>query len=129
MRKSISSAACLALALSAFGCSSPQSLKLASQAYGITGTNSIEFSGTGRWYQFGQAPNPDLPWPPFDVKSFTADINYTTAGARVQITRLQVIEPGRNRPAPVEQKVDQYVSGATAWNQATAPNATQPVTA
>ncbi len=37
--------------------------------------------------------------------------------SRVQITRLQVIEPARARPAPTEQKVDQYVAGDKAWNQ------------
>ncbi|NOV29798.1 MBL fold metallo-hydrolase [Methylomonas sp. ZR1] len=100
------------------GCSSLQqnSIQLASDAAGVTNLKSIEFSGTGRWYQFGQAPNPDLPWPPFAVKNYTADINYETASARVQISRLQEIEPGRNRPQPTEQKVDQYVSGAYAWN-------------
>ncbi|PKD40969.1 MBL fold metallo-hydrolase [Methylomonas sp. Kb3] len=102
------------------GCSSlhQNSLKLASDATGATQVKSIEFSGTGRWYQFGQAPSPDLPWPPFALKNYTADINYETASARVQISRLQEIEPGRNRPQPTEQKADQYVSGAFAWNVA-----------
>lgn len=131
MRRSITSAVSIAIAVSATGCSvlQPQTLNSASDAFGVKATKSIEFSGTGRWYQFGQAPNPDLPWPPFDVKNYTADINYSTASARVQIARLQVVEPGRNRPAPTEQKVDQYISGATAWNQATTPNATPPLVA
>ena len=34
------------------------------------------------------------------------------------MTRKQVVEPEHARPAPVEQKVDQYVSGAAAWNVA-----------
>jgi len=85
---------------------------------------SIEFSGSGRWFQFGQSPNPNSPWPPFDVSSYTATINYGNgnnhedAAARVQIIRKQVIEPGRLRPAPVEQKPDQYVNGSVAWNLA-----------
>jgi hypothetical protein len=41
------------------------------------------------------------------------------------MTRLQTVEPGRVRPAPVEQKPDQYVSGTTAWNLA-APAGTPP---
>ena len=80
--------------------------------------NSIEFSGTGKWYQFGQAPNPTLPWPQFDVSAFTATVNYATPSARVQMTRKQTVEPGRVRPAPVEQRPDQYVSGMSAWNMA-----------
>ena len=131
MRRSIHIAVGLAVALTVTGCGTlqSQSLQHASEASGVANIKSIEFSGTGRWYQFGQAPNPDLPWPPFDLKNFTADINYDTASARVQISRLQVIEPGRSRPAPVEQKVDQYISGNIAWNLATAPNATPPITA
>jgi hypothetical protein len=101
----------------------PQGLQAASEASGADNVKSIEFSGTGRWYQFGQAPNPDSSWPPFDLKNFTADINYDTVSTRVQITRSQTVEPGRLRPAPVEQKVDQYVSGGTAWNVAAAGNA------
>src|SRR5919108_6189509 len=82
---------------------------------------TIEYSGTGKWYQFGQAPSPTLPWPPFDVSAYTASINYDAPAARVQMTRKQVVEPERARPAPVEQKVDQYVSGAAAWNLAAPP--------
>jgi glyoxylase-like metal-dependent hydrolase (beta-lactamase superfamily II) len=90
--------------------------------------SSIEFSGSGRWYQFGQAPNAKLPWPQFDVSSYKATINYAMPSARVQMTRLQTVEPGRLRPAPVEQRPDQYVSGTTAWNLAAlgAPPAPQP---
>lgn len=84
---------------------------------------SIEFSGTGQWFQFGQAPNPTLPWPPFDVSSFTAQITYDTPAARIEMVRKQVVEPGRVRPAPVEQRPVQLVSGAYAWNLATPPGA------
>src|SRR4029079_12704806 len=52
---------------------------------------------------------------------FTASINYDAPAARMQMTRKQVVETGRNRPAPVDQKVDQYVSGTAAWNMAAAP--------
>lgn len=125
MRRSIPNTLALAIALAGTGCSSlhQNGLQQASDAAGAANIKSLEFTGIGRWYQFGQAPNPDLPWPPFDVKAYTADINYDTASARVQIARLQVVEPGRNRPAPVEQKVDQYVSGNNAWNVATTGNA------
>ena len=109
----------LAVAVMAVACG-PQagSLQAANDALGAAQVNSIEFSGTGRWYQFGQAPAPGLPWPQFDVSSYTATINYATPAARVQMTRKQTIEPGRVRPAPAEQRPDQYVSGMTAWNMA-----------
>lgn len=109
------------------GCASlqPQVLQSAADKLDVAQLKSIEFSGTGRWFQFGQAPNPSLPWPQFDVSRYTADINYETASARVQITRKQTIEAGRLRPAPVEQKPDQFVSGFYAWSLATPANAPQ----
>lgn len=116
MRNPLFTAAGFTLALTTVSCSSlhQNAVKQAADAAGVDSIKSIEFSGTGRWYQFGQAPSPELPWPPFAVKSYTADINYETASARVQISRLQEIGAGRNRPVPTEQKVDQYINGNVA---------------
>jgi glyoxylase-like metal-dependent hydrolase (beta-lactamase superfamily II) len=101
-------------------CSGQQAgtLEAATDTLGAATLNSIEYSGTGRWFQFGQAPGPTLPWPQFDVSSFTATVNYQTPGARVQMTRMQTVEPGRTRPAPVTQRPVQVVSGMYAWNMA-----------
>jgi glyoxylase-like metal-dependent hydrolase (beta-lactamase superfamily II) len=129
MRTLMTSSLVVAIAVASSACG-PQagSLQAANETLGTAQVNSIEISGTGRWYQFGQAPAPNLPWPQFDVSSYTATINYATPAARVQMTRKQTIEPGRVRPAPVEQKPDQYVSGTTAWNLA-APAGAAPNTA
>ena len=111
----------LACAISAAtACSRQQAgtLEAATEALGAATLQSIEYSGTGQWFQFGQAPGPTLAWPRFDVSSFTATVNYQTPGARIQMTRLQTIEPGRTRPAPVEQRPVQVVSGTYAWNMA-----------
>lgn len=107
------------------GCAGQETGTLAAAATALNAadTRSIEFSGTGRWFQFGQAPNPTLPWPPFDVSSFTARIAYDTPAARVEMVRTQVVDPGRERPAPVEQRPVQLVSGTFAWNLATPPGA------
>ncbi|HWV15542.1 MAG TPA: MBL fold metallo-hydrolase [Cellvibrio sp.] len=105
-------------------------LESAAAALKAAETNSIVFSGTGQWYQFGQAPAPTLAWPQFDVSSYNAEINYTQPAAHVQIVRKQTIEAGRNRPAPVEQKPDQYFSEGYAWNlaaPANSPAGTAPV--
>ena len=102
-------------ALTSVACSQPAgTLQAATDALGAATMKSIEYTGSGRWFQFGQAPNPTLPWPPFDVSSFTATINYETSSARVQMTRKQTVEAGRVRPAPVEQRPDQFVSGTAA---------------
>ena len=110
-------AAAIATALSA--CASVQAPGLADAARVADAdhVHAIEFTGTGRWYQFGQAPAPGQPWPPFEVSRYASAIDYDAAAARVQITRSQVVEAGRARPAPVEQKVDQLVKGRFAWNR------------
>jgi glyoxylase-like metal-dependent hydrolase (beta-lactamase superfamily II) len=104
-------------AASGIACAEPAGTLAAARAtLGADALRSIELSGNGRWFQFGQAPNPTLPWPQFDLRSYTATINYETPAARVQMTRIQTVEPGRVRPAPVEQRIDQYVSGTSAWS-------------
>jgi glyoxylase-like metal-dependent hydrolase (beta-lactamase superfamily II) len=106
-------------------CSRPESgtLQGAAAALGVTELKSIEYSGTGKWFQFGQAPSPALPWPAFDVSRFSASINYEAPAARVEMERIQVIEPNRARPAPTPQRPVQLVSGTYAWNMAAPPGA------
>lgn len=109
----------LAASVATAACGNPAgTLQAAADTLEAGETKSIEYSGTGRWFQFGQAPNATLPWPQFDLSSFTAVINYETPAARVQMTRKQTVDPARVRPVPVEQQADQYVSGTAAWNMA-----------
>jgi len=91
-------------------------LEGAASALGVADLRALEFSGTGQWFQFGQAPAPALPWPQFEVSAYRATLDFTTPGARVEMTRRQTVEPGRERPAPVEQRPVQLVSGGFAWN-------------
>ncbi len=115
----------LVLALSAIGTGAhaAASLQGAADLIGAARTESIGFSGTGRWFQFGQAPAPTLPWPAFELSSYSADINYAQPAARVQIVRKQLTEAGRARPLALEQRVDQYVGAGRAWNLAAPANA------
>jgi glyoxylase-like metal-dependent hydrolase (beta-lactamase superfamily II) len=125
MRTWIALAAVLVTAATTVACGAKAgTLQASADALGATDTRTIEYSGTGKWFQFGQAPNPTLAWPPFDVSAYTASINYEAPAARIQMTRKQVIEPGRVRPAPVDQKVDQYISSGAAWNVAAAGGGT-----
>jgi glyoxylase-like metal-dependent hydrolase (beta-lactamase superfamily II) len=125
----------IAIVMSLGACAGPEAgtLQAASEELRVGELRSIEYVGKGQWFQFGQAANPTLPWPAFDVSSFTATINYDTPAARVQMERSQVVEPNRQRPAPVTQRPVQVVSGTYAWNLAApagaapgAPLASQP---
>src|SRR6266545_1662824 len=89
----------LSIAAAAGACAQqqPGTLQAATAALGANELKSIEYSGTGKWFQFGQAPNPTLPWPAFDVTGFTAAINYEDPAARVQMERIQVVEADRAR--------------------------------
>jgi glyoxylase-like metal-dependent hydrolase (beta-lactamase superfamily II) len=97
------------------------SLESAARSLGASQIDSVEFSGSGRWFQFGQAAAPGLAWPQFDVSRYVASFHYGSSSARVQINRLQTVDPDRVRPTPAEQKVDAYVSGDKTWNVGVAP--------
>ncbi|MFN2446121.1 MAG: MBL fold metallo-hydrolase [Vicinamibacterales bacterium] len=115
------------IAVSSGACARQQqeagTLQAAAAALGTNELRSIEYSGSGKWFQFGQAPDPAGPWPAFNVSSFTASINFEAPAARVQMERIQVVEPDRTRPPPVQQRPVQVVSGAHAWNMSPPPGA------
>ena len=125
MRRSVVVSLGLLVALDSGACATqePGTLQAAAAALGASELKSIEYKGTGKWFQFGQAPNPTLPWPEFNVTSFTASVNYDAPAARVQMERIQVVEPNRARPAPVQQRPVQIVSGTHAWAMAPPPGA------
>ena len=122
-RQAIVSAATLLIA-GALGpdAASAASLHEAAALLSATSAKTLEFSGAGHWWQFGQAPVPGGAWPKFDVTSYTATINFDTDAERVQFARIQVLD-GRPRPTPTEQKADWYVSGNKSWNVAPPPGA------
>jgi glyoxylase-like metal-dependent hydrolase (beta-lactamase superfamily II) len=110
--------AALGLSACAFaGAAHAASLQEAATLLSATSIRSLEFSGSGHWLQFGQAPVPGGDWPKFDVSSYSAAIDFEKKGARVLITRSQTPD-GRARPAPVEQKLQWHVLGDKAWNVA-----------
>jgi glyoxylase-like metal-dependent hydrolase (beta-lactamase superfamily II) len=90
-------------------------LESAIAALGADHITSIEYSGSGKWYLFGQEPNPDLPPPGYDVSSYIATIDYVTATKRVQKLRRDAFDPGRLQPMPHEQRDDEYVAGDVGW--------------
>jgi glyoxylase-like metal-dependent hydrolase (beta-lactamase superfamily II) len=80
---------------------------------------TIEYSGTGQNFALGQSANATTPWPKFNVRSYTASIDYDTASMRVEMVRTQGENPphgGGGQPLIGEQRQQQAVSGADAWN-------------
>lgn len=93
----------------------------AAKALGATSLRSIQYSGSGSNFAVGQSPNPNAPWPRFNVTSFNRTINYETVSLRDQLVRTQGENPprgGGGQPLIGEQRQEQLVSGTHAWNMA-----------
>ncbi len=92
-------------------------LKRAAAAMGEPKTMRYVTEGTG--YTFGQAFTPGMPWPKITVHSQIRSINFDTGSMREEIT-ISRAEPkgGGGYPLAGQQRNDQFVSGASAWNMA-----------
>ena len=93
-------------------------LQRVSAAMGADGLKSIRYTNEGTGYTFGQAYKPGMPWPKINIHSQVRTINYEAGAMREEIT-LSRAEPkgGGGYPLVAQQKNDQFVSGAYAWNQ------------
>jgi glyoxylase-like metal-dependent hydrolase (beta-lactamase superfamily II) len=97
-------------------------LDTAARSLGVARIQSLEYQASGRYYQFTQAPAPDLPWPPFEVDGYVAALDYAHGAVHAKYHRVQLQEPGRLRP-PAEQTMDQYALNGMSWNLTPAPSA------
>src|SRR3954452_6781912 len=82
--------------------------------------NSLQFSGSGAYFAFGQAYTPGAEWPRFGVKSYIRTVDYETPAMRDEYVRADG-DPtalGGGAPLPPGQRATQAVSGKLAWNQA-----------
>jgi len=81
---------------------------------------SLQYTGSGANFAFGQNVSPGTPWPRFNVKSFTRMVNYDTPAMRDEIVRTQA-DPGARGgggiPLVGEQRQSLMVSGNHAWSQ------------
>lgn len=103
-------------------------LAAAADAMGATSLNSIEFTGSGSVFSFGQAFEPGERWPRFIQRTYSAAINYQAPAMRIVQVRSQGEHPPRGGGAQAvaaDQRTVSVVSGKFAWqeggNQAT-PN-------
>jgi glyoxylase-like metal-dependent hydrolase (beta-lactamase superfamily II) len=94
----------------------------ASLRLGVDRIQSLEFDASGSYYQFGQAPAPELPWPEFEVDGYVATLDFARAAIHAKYHRVQVQQPGRARPYS-EQTMDQFARDGMTWNLTPGPTA------
>jgi glyoxylase-like metal-dependent hydrolase (beta-lactamase superfamily II) len=125
-RRRLAAAVCAVIALACTGLasSSPadEILQNAARALGVDRIHSLEYEAAGLYYQFTQAPGPDLPWPPFEVRDYVATLDYARGAVHAKYHRVQVQEPGRARPH-AEATMDQFARDGVSWNLTPEPTA------
>jgi glyoxylase-like metal-dependent hydrolase (beta-lactamase superfamily II) len=119
----------VALLVVASGCSRPTGAAAAADAMGANELNSIQYSGTGTHYAFGQAYEPGERWPRFEVKTYTVAVDYQTPAMRLEMLRAQGENPPRGggaQPFAIDQRTIQVVSDTHAWSEGGAQPAPNP---
>ncbi len=104
-------------------------LTAAAEAMGANGLNSIEYTGSGFVFGFGQAYEPGGAWPRFIQRTYDASINYQTPGMRLVQVRSQGEHPPRGgaaQPVAADQRTVAVVSGKSAWQEDGAQPAPNP---
>jgi glyoxylase-like metal-dependent hydrolase (beta-lactamase superfamily II) len=122
-------AAIVALAGCSAGETPKTGLAAVADVMGASNLNSIEYSGSGSLYGFGQAYLPGQPWPRFEQRSYTASINYQTPSMRLDTVRSQGEHPphgGAAQPVAADQRTIVDVSGKFAWAENGQNAAAQP---
>lgn len=91
---------------------------LADVAKAMGDLKSLQYTGSGTVFAFGQNPTPGTSWVPYNAKSYTRAVNYDTMSMQDDMVRTQGEQPPRGAAFVVgEQRQIQSVSGAHAWNQ------------
>src|SRR5258705_10442468 len=106
--------AAIAVALSISACTQQKSgIEAAADAMGATSLNSIEYSGSGSLFGFGQAFIPGERWPRFEQRSYVASVNYQTPAMRLNSVRSQGEHPPRGgaaQPVAEDQRAITVIS-------------------
>ena len=111
----------VALGLTAFGLNAQDARTVISNALksmGASDLKTLEYSGSGYVFSFGQNPNPNTPWPKFNAKNFTRGINYESGSYTQKLVRTQAENPPRGggmQPLIGEQTQNQAVDANSPW--------------
>src|SRR6266700_3979836 len=110
----------LAVAMSTPGQAQTDRLAAAAAAMGATSLNSIQYTGSGSVFSFGQGFEPGERWPRFVQRTYNAAINYQTPAMRLLQVRSQGENPprgGGQQALAGDQRAVAVVSGKFAWQE------------
>jgi len=88
------------------------------KSLGASDLKTLEYSGSGYVFSFGQNPNPNMPWPKFNAKSYTKGINYESGASTQRLVRTQAENPPRGggmQPLIGEQTQNQMIDSNSPW--------------
>ncbi|HEV7968295.1 MAG TPA: MBL fold metallo-hydrolase [Candidatus Acidoferrales bacterium] len=79
---------------------------------------SIQYSGTGHIFSFGQAWTPNAPWPSTNLTSYTKTIDYSSKSAKEDYVHSEPnpMVKGGGRPFAGDDKQVNFVSEQYAWD-------------
>ena len=101
-------------------------IEAATKAMGTMSLESIQYSGTGSVFMFGQAARPEAPWPQFRVLKYVTAVNYTAPALREELVRTETGNPphgggaGGFNPATGQGGMRPIIGEQTQIRQATA---------
>jgi glyoxylase-like metal-dependent hydrolase (beta-lactamase superfamily II) len=121
MKKTLALIVAVALLASVSGRAqdSKATLDAAAKALGATDLRTLEYSGSGYDYVFGQAYHGTTPWPRFNVPAFTMTIDFAANAVRDDKRRVQLEDPplgGGFQPIFGEMRQIWVASGQYAWD-------------
>ena len=88
------------------------------KSLGASDLKTLEYSGSGYSFSFGQSPNPNMPWPKFNAKKYTKGINYELGASTQVLVRTQAENPPRGggmQPVIGEQTQNQVIDSTSPW--------------
>ena len=95
------------------------SIDAAAAALGASNLRTVQFSGWGYDYVFGQSYTGSGAWPRFNLPGFTMTIDFAAPAMRDDRRRTQLEDPplgGGFQPMFGEQRLIAVVNGAHAWD-------------
>ena len=85
-------------------------LSNAAEAMGAGNLDTIQYSGSGFGFLFGQGPKPNVPWPRFAMPMYNREIDFSAPASHVTITVNEPQEQFIAADAPWAQQVDIWVT-------------------